>query len=266
MQDSPPTIGLLTEGTSFRSLKLTLGEEFPGYEIESLSAKDLQDRPLIESFRMVVCAGIPGLKSPYPEYFNQRAMGALFGAVREKGVVLVTECASSWPFGDRYSFKTPHRSKHNHRGLAVFKGKMRGPLKYSAPHPLHSHGSDHVVRVRFKNAAGKKIVTGVGYCNGPLLYLSKNDKGTNVIATYEDVPDHPVAVASKTFGKGLIVWMGVLPASAARHIPSIGSKGNPRLSNFVQYMTELTKQEPGRKKLMGVITNTIKTHLSSLRR
>lgn len=259
------TIAVYTgPGTSTGNLVPRLRESFNAIAIRQTGAADIHDpQTLNEDTLAFFLPGIVGEDSPYTRELGPRGNAAIRRYVEEGGV-FVGVCAGAYYACADIVYDPPWRvtRKTSRPGLDFFNALAKGPLP-----GLGTAGDDYwfsdcsMTRISYKGKNGATRTTGIAYGNGPALFPYDENDDLEVLARYNDVPGQPIAVAIKKVGKGLAIFLGVLP-----YIGYDAALANAKIPVLQHLMETLQPHEQGRAELWDTIVSRIKQHNADLGR
>jgi len=247
------------EKVSSGELSARLRESFNAASIKPVTPASVRDGSAFKDARAFFLPGIVDEESPYYQQLGAEGNAQIRKFVEEGGI-FVGACAGAYYACEEISYAPPWApAKATRPGLDFFNALARGPLPAFG---LQNDGADRfsdctTVNVSFKTASGEMATAGIAYGNGPaLLPYEKDDGDITVIARYEDVPGKPIAVATRKIGKGLAVFLGVLPFLKHEQV----APGIPALEHLYRLMDKLAPHEEGRKALWESVVSAIKAH------
>ncbi len=206
--------------------------------------------------------GIIGEKSPYNTEIGPAGNAAIRRYV-ENGGVFVGICAGAYYACRDILYDPPWlpQPKTSQPGLDFFNALAKGPLPGFALHGDEAWYSDcTVTTISYQDSQDTRAVTGIAYGNGPML-IPDDDEEIEILARYEDVPGRPIAIAAKRIGKGLALFVGVLPyVGYEPHNPALCDE---EVKNLLE---SLRPHESGRENVWDMIVSRIKLHNADLGR
>lgn len=250
--------------TSTSALIPRLRDSFHAVAIKQPDAAQLRNpATLDENTLAFFLPGIVGEDSPYSRELGKQGNDAIRRYV-EDGGVFVGVCAGAYYACSEIVYDPPWRRTPKTRkpGLDLFNALAKGPLPGLAmPGEDHWFSDCRITRVSYTDDKGRTKTTGVAYGNGPTLLPFDAADDIEVLARYADVPGNPIAVAVKKVGKGLAIFLGVLPYIG--YDARLTKSGHPAL---LQLMENLEPHEAGRSELWNMVVARIKQHNADLGR
>jgi len=245
------------ENVSTGGLQTSLKRSFTGAVIDSVTATQIKTDKTLD-FRTLAffLPGIIGEDSPYLSELGEEGNQAIRDYV-ESGGVFVGICAGAYYACSRIVYNPPWRAeeKTSEPGLDFFNGLAKGPPKGLAKESTQARYSDcRLVNVSYTDKEGETKTTGILYGNGPALYPDQDD-GLMVLARYADVPGNPIAIAAQKTGKGLAIFLGVLPEMGTLDIKAIA-----QFEALNELNETLRPHEGGRQEIWDMIVDLIKAH------
>ena len=251
-------------GVAATEVKKALVESFYGAAVSDTNRLLIkQDGALTEDTLALVLPGIIGNNSPYNDQLDFETHKAIRDYV-ENGGVYVGICAGAYYASNRITYHPPWMSQEKTRkpGLDLFNGAAKGPISFLAKQSVEEGPNDCMVTtISFNTASGARKVTGTAYGNGP-MYFPDDSADLEVIARYEDVPGKPIAIAARKVGKGLALFVGVLPyMQPVKDMPLTHAT-----KDAYKFNESLKPHAEGTKEVWDSITERIKEHNASIGR
>ncbi|PJB71019.1 MAG: hypothetical protein CO093_06155 [Alphaproteobacteria bacterium CG_4_9_14_3_um_filter_47_13] len=232
-----------------------LRQSFHGVTLKKITEADLyQARTLDQNTLAFVLPGIIGEDSLYPAHIGAKGNEALRHYVEEGGI-FIGVCAGAYYACREILYDPPWRAqpKRAKPGLDFFNGLARGSIPELGKKGDIDWFSDcTVVMITYK---GGQRQTGIAYGNGPALYPDITEKNIEIMARYANSEGQPIAIAAKKIGKGLAIFIGVLP--------DIGYESDYDLSShpvLTEFMQTLKPHEQGRREVWDMIISKVKQH------
>jgi len=240
-----------------------LKESFRGAAIHPTGPADLlKPETLDHNTLAFFLPGIIGEDSPYSKELGMNGNAAIRKYVEEGGV-FVGICAGAYYACRDITYAPPWRkeAKSAKPGLDLFNALASGPLPALARKGDEFWFSDcRVANVTYRDEKGAARIAGIAYGNGPALIPYEEDD-LEIIARYDDEPGRPIAIAAKKIGKGLAIFVGVLPYIG--YDATVAASSFPALQEL---SGALRPHEEGRAALWNIIVSRIKHHNADLGR
>ncbi len=233
----------------------------PDFSVETASPADIRNGILqTPDTRIFVVPGINGVVSPYPDEFGGiGAREVRQFATRDRNVTALM-CAGINSFISHTRYDPPWSNAIERKGvIELFKGSAIGPINEYArlPDPERRLSGNVIVPVNFKDEDGFWQSAHICYGNGtPIFPDNKDDPATEIIATFADIPNCPIAMIRHDLGQGTLYMSCIHPEI---HPQKIGA--GEKLQAARNLIAELEKYETGRQKLWNTFTNRIKQDL-----
>lgn len=196
---------------------LRIKDAFNDVAIKMVSGQSIQSEEALDDQTIALfLPGIMGDHSPYSKELGRIGNEKIRDYV-ENGGVFIGGCAGAYYACSDILYDPPwlDQPKTSQPGLDFFNGLARGPLPNLAKEtgsPDWFEDCTHT-EIEFDLNTGAKRKTNIIYGNGPMLFPDTQEEAEqiNVIARYTSVAGEPIAIASKRVGKGLAIFLGVLP-------------------------------------------------------
>lgn len=207
--------------------------------------------------------GITNDHSPYYEEIGEDGNKKIREYV-ENGGVFIGGCAGAYYACADILYDPPwlREPKTSQPGLNFFNGIAHGPVPHHAKEtgsPDWSVDCTHA-EIEFTNHEDTKKTTDIIYGNGPMYYPDKDEEEQlNIIARYNTVEGKPVAIATKQIGKGLAIFLGVLP-----YYGTDLYEGMNMAESQQEFLDSIAPFEEDRKQIWDMIINIIKDHHAAL--
>lgn len=244
-------------GIAASEVKQALAKAFYAAAIsETNSLLIKQAGALNEDTLALILPGIIGDNSPYNDQLTEETHKAIRKYV-EDGGVYVGICAGAYYASNRITYHPPwmNTGKTRKPGLNLFNGAAKGPISRLAKHSYAEGREDcTLTTISFNTASGVRKTTGVAYGNGPMLFPD-DTKNLEIIARYEEVAGQPIAIAARKIGKGLALFVGVLP-----YISPMDMKLSSDNRDVFVFNEALKQHEKGAKEVWNLVVNRIKQH------
>jgi glutamine amidotransferase-like uncharacterized protein len=250
------------------SIRIMLMEQFGRSNVVEIRSSILSAIDLTQ-YDMLVLPGSTGETSPYPDILGELELANIFEAVEENGLVLWTDCSATYYMLNDIEYISSMGLKKTRLGLGRVDGKARGPVRGKGLVPSeNSRFAEVIARPVSYTVAGKAGTAEICYGNGPGLYLSDEERANpavNILATYADAPENPVAALTKKMGMGLLVNFGVLIQIAPEHLN--GYFSNPEAEEHRRHLfNRLSYSDEGRREFLSLVFRTIRNHCKSLKK
>ena len=249
--------------SSIGSLRPSLRKSFPepDFCIQQANAADIHNGVLQSpDVRIFAVPGIQGVVSPYPAEFGTKGAREVAAFANRNHNVTLLFCAGISPFVSRTVYTPPWSAPIGRMGLVtLFNGTARGPVSQYARLPdREKHLSDIVVvPVHFRADGDSWQSANICYGNGTYIIPDNpGDPATEVLATFADVPDHPIAMIRHKLGQGTLYMSCIHPEIFYQEIGE-----GKKLSMARQLTKELKEHEPGREKLWNMFVGRVKQDL-----
>jgi glutamine amidotransferase-like uncharacterized protein len=248
------------EKTSTLELSKSLSESFNSVAVRPVHAPELKKDTSLFNDRTLafVLPGIIGEECPYPRQIAPEERRKIRDYV-ENGGVFIGFCAGAYHACREIVYDAPWlASQKKYRpGSPLFNAVAKGPI----PRPVPSKGMGLMAQpIIYETPDGNMRRTKVAYDFGPALIPDENeDQHLEIIARYDGVPGNPVAIAARKVGKGLAIFVGVLP-----YLQSVSVPGNRGFDELRKVMDELASNEPGRQEVWDLIVSRIRAHHQTL--
>ena len=250
------------------SIRIMLMEQFGRSNVHEIRSGILAAVDLTQ-YDMLVLPGSTGETSPYPDILGELEIANIFEAVEESGLVLWTDCSATYYMLNDIEYISSMGLKKTRLGLGRVDGKARGPVKGKGLEPSqNSRFAEVIARPVTYNIGGKTGTAEVCYGNGPGLYLSAEERANpavNILATYSDAPDTPVAALTKKMGIGLLVNFGVLIQIAPEHLTGHFSEKNAEEHRRYLF-NRLSYYDDSRREFLSLVFRMIRNHCKSLKK
>ena len=203
--------------------------------------------------------GITNDNSPYYEEIGEDGNKKIREYV-ENGGVFLGGCAGAYYACADILYDPPwlDQPKTSQPGLNFFNGIAHGPVPHHAKEtgsPDWSVDCTHA-EIEFTGEDNKKKTTDIIYGNGPMYYPDKNEEEQlNIIARYNTMEGKPVAIATKQVGKGLAIFLGVLP-----YYGTDLYEGMKMADSQQEFLDSIAPYEQDRKEIWDMVINIIKEH------
>ena len=232
-------------------LTTRLRESFLGAAIGKIHADSLADPQTLNDNTLAFI--LPGVNSDNSPYNDQ------LGAEGNTIIRRLTACTALL-YDVLYAPPWLETPKARKPGLDFFNGLARGPLPGRAhkEHLIYRFRDCNVTAVSYADGNKK---AGIAYGNGPAFYPHDTASDLEIIARYEDSPDRPIAIAARPVGKGLAIFVGVLPYIGYNHEPGLLTP--PVIRRLIN---DLRPHEQARRELWDMIVSKIKQHNAALGR
>lgn len=233
----------------------------PDFSVGMASAADIKNGILQSpDVRILAVPGINGVISPYPKEFGRKGAQEVRQFATHGHNVTLLFCAGISPFISRTLYTPPWGTPIQRKGLtSLFKGSAIGPVAEYArlPDKEKRLSGNMIVPVNFKDTDGTWHKAHICYGNGTPIFPDKmDDPATEIIVTFSDIPENPIAMIRHDLGQGTLYMSCIHPEI---HPQKIGEGKNLEMARNL--MAELEKHESGRQKLWTMFTNRIKQDL-----
>lgn len=209
----------------------------------------------------IVLPGICGENCSYYDRLGGDSGQRRLAAFVEKGGLLVTVCAGSYLVARKTEYLPPWGpAKERTNAAPIFNAVARGPVTGAArPGGPAWYEDCSVVPVSYRAADGAWRQTAMAYGNGPALYPDADMPGMEILARYDDVPDSPPAAAWLAYGRGAVLWLGVLPYMG--HEPVGPGKDFQKIRDL---MAQLKPHETERRLFWDTLMRRAENHLRGM--
>ncbi|MBX9585750.1 MAG: biofilm PGA synthesis protein PgaB [Gammaproteobacteria bacterium] len=173
------------------------------YSIKKLKAQDVMRGDWRKNAALFIMPG--GADLPYVKALNGKGNQQIRDYV-ERGGKYLGICAGGYYASREVQFAvgTPLEVV-GPRELAFFPGVAKGPAL--APYYYHSNRGARAARIKISN---DKLQHATVFFNGGGEFIpDQNQKNFDVIARYEDLPQHPAAIVKIKIGSGTAILTGV---------------------------------------------------------
>ncbi|HRK97438.1 MAG: hypothetical protein KDJ26_08020 [Alphaproteobacteria bacterium] len=186
---------------------LALRTMFPDADIVGIQAIHINPNHLTE-YNILILPGIIGEDSLYPDILPAEKAICVTQAIQENGLILWTECASTYYLFDHYHYTTSNGQIKNKNGLGLFKGIACGPAFSSVtrrtPHAT-SRFANHIIADIQSNNGTLPLPYQALDVNGPTLHPSPNNKPFSEIFRYTNLLENPICGLIQQQGNGLVM-------------------------------------------------------------
>ena len=264
MTDTVPEQNLTIHTDHFVSsgeISRTLKDSFNNVAFVEASGEDLKRGGLLDPQKTLAyfLPGISGDHSPYNDQIGPTGNAEIRRYV-ENGGVFVGTCAGAYYACEHIVYDAPwiYPAKTNRPGLNFFNALAHGPVRSNAMQAQDDQwfGDCSVISVRYKDKDGAEKRGGIAYGNGPaLIPRDPNDPDLEIIARYDDTPNNDIALAVQRVGKGLAIFMGVIPY--IRYDEQYADSPFPKLAALT---ADLQKHEESRSEVWSLLMDRIQQH------
>jgi biotin--protein ligase len=233
--------------TSSAPLDQEIRRKFPNATIDMVTSRaDLLKPSLYANLDAFILPGIQGEESKYPDHISPA--NDLIRTYVRGGGSYIGICAGAYYAAHSIQYRPgwgPHKTEDTNL-LSLFSGTAYGP-----PKGLHMRGdtSAHFngLRVTTLNTdiMGSMIKVPIVYSSGP-TFLPGVAQQVTVHARYADADNHPPAIISFAYGRGLVLLTGPLPQYSGRPHSWL-----PEHQNLKPILDQLTVHEADRNRLFA---------------
>lgn len=257
-------------GADYRTLKETIEQTLPEFELVLVKRDDLLDEALFNPEK-VAAFFLPGAGSN-GQYDVRLGLDG-FAAIRnyvEDGGLFYGFCAGAYYASSRLEWRLDCEEKKRIKepSLRFFNGIARGPIRQIMErHDREWSWTEAVATNCFITPErGKPRTIKALYWGGPeFLNIDESDKNLRVIARFSNVDKRPPCLLERRIGKGRAILSCIHPEVSPKQLVPFTVGRHNRVEEIKRLITEITPYEPFREALWDQIVAPIRDQLKPQR-